>query len=242
MLARMKDVKTPSGEPTRISRSKVELFLECPRCFYLDKKHGVVRPDNAAYSLNLAVDHLLKKEFDLYRLKEEPHPLMSLYGVEAVPFKHRDMDLWRGKGIGASFGNLAVFGIVDDVWKHDDGTLAIVDYKATSTNAAITLDGDYRAGYKRQLEFYQWLFRRNGFEVSDTGYFVFVNADKERDAFDKRLEFTPQILSYQGNGEWIGDALTAIRECLESDVPPPSSNDCKWCAYRMAAKRAEGSI
>lgn len=231
----MRDSTAPTGEPIRISRSKVELFLECPRCFYLDKVRGVTRPDFASYSLNLAVDHLLKKEFDMYRLSEKAHPLMSLYGVEAVPFKHRDMDTWRTKGIDAVHDGLFLFGIVDDVWKHDDGTLAIVDYKATSTGAAITLDGDYRAGYKRQLEFYQWLFRHNGFDVSDTGYFVFVNADKEKDTFDKKLEFTPQILPYEGKGEWIEDALIAIKECLESDVPPPSSSDCKWCAYRKKA-------
>lgn len=233
----------PKGsEPIRISRSKVELFLECPRCFYLDKKKGVTRPDHATYSLNLAVDHLLKKEFDLYRLKAEPHPLMSLYGVEAVPFRHRDMDQWRTKGIDTRRGNLLLFGIVDDVWQHVDGTLAIVDYKATSTNAAISLDHDYRAGYKRQLEFYQWLFRQNGFDVSDTGYFVFVNADKEKDAFNKKLEFTPQILPYEGKDDWIADTLDAIGECLVGDVPPPSSNDCEWCAYRKAIEAAESSI
>jgi len=232
----------PNEDTIRISRSKVELFLECPRCFYLDKKRGVVRPDHAAYSLNLAVDHLLKKEFDFYRLKEEAHPLMALYGVEAVPFKHRDMDAWRTKGIEVRREGLLLFGIVDDVWKHDDGTLAIVDYKATSTNAAITLDGDYRAGYKRQLEFYQWLFRRNGFDVSDTGYFVFVNADKEKDAFSRKLEFTQQVLPYEGNGAWIEDSLSAIKECLEHDIAPPSSNDCEWCAYRKAAEAGEGSI
>lgn len=239
MLSGVKASNANAGHPIRISRSKVELFVECPRCFYLDKVHAVSRPDSATFSLNLAVDHLLKKEFDLYRLREEPHPLMSLYGVDAVPFKHKDMDSWRTKGIDTVHDGLQLFGIVDDVWKHDDGTLAIVDYKATSTNAAITLDGEYRAGYKRQLEFYQWLFRRNGFDVSDTGYFVFVNADKEKDTFDKKLEFIPQILPYEGGGEWIHDALHAIRECLGSDVPPPSSNGCKWCAYRKSAATKE---
>lgn len=238
-MAFMKDTTTSTGEPIRISRSKVELFVECPRCFYLDKVRGVARPDFASYSLNLAVDHLLKKEFDMYRLSEKPHPLMTLYGVEAVPLKHRDLDLWRTKGIDAVHDGMRLFGIVDDVWQNDDGTLAIVDYKATSTGAAITLDGDYRAGYKRQLEFYQWLFRHNGFDVSDTGYFVFVNADKEKDSFDKKLEFVPQILPYEGKGEWIEDALVAIKECLESDVPPPSSNNCKWCAYRKEARQSD---
>lgn len=226
-----------AGEPLKVSRSKVELFLECQRCFYLDKKRGVLRPDGAVFSLNLAVDHLMKKEFDAYRLEDRAHPIMDLYGVDAVPLRHRDMDLWRTKGIDTvdSKSGLRLYGIVDDVWKHEDGSLAIVDYKATSTPATITLDGEWRAGYKRQLEFYQWLFRRNGFTVSDTGYFVFVNADKDKNLFDKKLEFSMQVLPYEGDDAWVDDVLPAIAECLAGDVPPPSSSDCKWCAYRKKA-------
>jgi len=228
----------------RISRSKVELFLECQRCFYLDKKEGIARPDGATFSLNLAVDHLLKKEFDIFRLRGEAHPLMTMYGVDAMPYRHRNMDEWRTKGIDTvhSASGLRLYGIVDDVWEHRDGSLAIVDYKATSTPSVITLEGPWRAGYKRQLEFYQWLFRRNGFNVSDAGYFVFVNADKDKEAFDKKLEFSVQVLPYEGSDAWVEDALMAIKECLESDVPPPSSNDCKWCAYRKKSAESERGI
>ena len=34
---------------------------------------------------------------------------------------------------------------------------------------------DYKAGYRRQMEMYQWIARRKGFTVSDTGYFVYVD-------------------------------------------------------------------
>ncbi len=30
-----------SKEPFRLSRSKIDLFLECARCFYLDRRLGV---------------------------------------------------------------------------------------------------------------------------------------------------------------------------------------------------------
>lgn len=33
-----------SSAPFALSRSKVELFLDCPRCFYLDRRLGVARP------------------------------------------------------------------------------------------------------------------------------------------------------------------------------------------------------
>ncbi len=46
----------------KLSRSKIDLFLECPRCFYLGNRLGVSRPPGFPFTLNSAVDALLKKE------------------------------------------------------------------------------------------------------------------------------------------------------------------------------------
>lgn len=230
-----------SAEPFPISRSKMELFLECPRCFYMDRVHGVGRPSGPPFSLNLAVDALMKKEFDTFRLSGQPHPIMTMYGVDAVPFRHPDLATWRDtpQGIRCLHGptNIELFGIVDDIWVQPDGHLAVVDYKATSTAATITLDN--RHGYKRQLEVYQWLLRHHGFEVSNTGYFVFVNGVRDRDMFDRKLEFVMSVISYEGSDEWVEDALMGMKECLVRDLPPPSTADCEWCGYRKQSIEVE---
>src|SRR3972149_10694277 len=87
--------------PYRISRSKIDLFLNCPRCFYLDRRLGVSQPPGFPFSLNSAVDKLLKKEFDILRKKGEAHPLMKKFGIDAIPLKHEKLDEWRDpfKGI-----------------------------------------------------------------------------------------------------------------------------------------------
>ncbi|MCX7881103.1 MAG: PD-(D/E)XK nuclease family protein, partial [Patescibacteria group bacterium] len=84
-----------SKEPFRISRSKMELFLECPRCFYLDRRLGLNRPESPAFTLNSAVDHLLKNEFDLLRKKGQRNLLMKEFDVNAIPFNHPDFYKWR---------------------------------------------------------------------------------------------------------------------------------------------------
>src|SRR3989338_7188066 len=81
--------------PFRLSRTKIDLFMECPLCFYLDRRLGVGRPPGFPFSLNSAVDALLKKEFDIHRARGTKHPLMEAYGVNAVPFSHEKMDEWR---------------------------------------------------------------------------------------------------------------------------------------------------
>src|SRR3989339_1625203 len=192
----------------RLSRSKIDLFIKCSHCFYLDRVLGVGQPPGFPFSLNSAVDKLLKKEFDAHRAKHTTHPLMKHYGIDAIPLAHEKIDEWRDslRG-GITFkmdgSNVTVTGGVDDVWVKPDGEFAIVDYKATSKEEEVTLDADWQICYKRQMEIYQWLFRKNNFKVSDIGYFVYCNGDTDKNAFDGKLEFKVKIIPYTGNDSWV---------------------------------------
>lgn len=228
------------GKNFRLSRSKIGLYLECPRCFYLDNKLGTARPPGFPFNLNSAVDALLKKEFDIHRAGKTAHPLMQAYGLDAVPFEHEQINVWRENFKGISHYHeptgFTVSGAVDDVWEKPGGELVIVDYKSTSKDERIeALDKEWHIGYKRQMEVYQWLFRQNGFTVSDTGYFVYANASKDRKAFDGKLEFEVTLVPYTGDASWVDGTLTEIKASLESDAIPEATADCDYCRYREAA-------
>jgi CRISPR/Cas system-associated exonuclease Cas4 (RecB family) len=219
--------------------------MQCPRCFYLDRRLGIGRPSIPAFTLNSAVDSLLKKEFDLLRKRGEAHELMKKYQVDAVPFSHPELPVWRDdmyqyKGASAldKKSNFIISGIVDDIWKDSKGKLIIVDYKATSTSKEISLEDKWKQGYKKQIEVYQWIFRKNDFDVSDMGYFVFANAAKNRSKFDGKLEFVLSIVPYKGNTSWIEPLLLEIRKILSSDELPDYSEECEYCAYREKTKKA----
>src|SRR3989344_8568487 len=145
-----------SLEPFKLSRSKIEDFLRCPRCFYLDRRLGVGKPPSFPFTLNSAVDHLLKKEFDIHRAKGEPHPLMKHYKVDAIPFQHPDLDKWRENFVGLQYHheptNFIVTGAVDDLWQTPEGEIIEVDYKATSKDAQVGIDADWQQGYRNQME------------------------------------------------------------------------------------------
>jgi CRISPR/Cas system-associated exonuclease Cas4 (RecB family) len=233
-----------SNEPFKISRSAIDLFLECPRCFYLDKKLGLARPDGYPFSLNNAVDTLLKKEFDIHRKAGTKHPLMKAYKLNVVPLAHEKIDEWRdSRNKGIRFlhkeTNLEIFGGVDDVWVNDSGELHVVDYKATSKNGEVGIDADWQISYKRQVEVYQWLFRKNGFKTSNIAYFVYCNGDTDKEAFDGKLEFNIKIIPYQGNDDWVEGTIINIKKCLtDENIPDPDPN-CDYCKYRFAAKKLE---
>lgn len=240
---RTKNLYDPEAkEPFRLSRSKIDLFCECPRCFYLDRRLGVGRPPGPPFSLNIAVDKLLKKEFDLHRAKDKVHPLLKRYGLKLVPFSHEKMNEWRENFKGVQYlhkpTNLVITGAVDDIWT-DKKEIFVVDYKATSKDGEITeLDKEWQDGYKRQMEIYQWLLRQNGFAVSDTGYFVYCNGKTDREAFDAKLEFDINLIVYEGNDSWVEKTILAAHECLQKDKIPPSGKGCDYCAYVKAVNGA----
>ncbi len=225
-------------KPQRLSRTKIEEFVQCPRCFYLGYKLKVRKPSFPSFTLNSAVDYLLKREFDIYRKEQRPHPLMESYGIKAVPFSHEKIDKWRNSGVvfWHRETNFEVLGKVDDLWVDKEGNLIVVDYKSTSTSQEITLEGMYKEMIKREVEVYQWIFKNLGFQVSDTAFFVYVNAIKERSSFDGRLEFDKQIIPYKGDISWIEPTLFEIREILNSDKVPDPSPTCEFCEYVRRAK------
>ncbi len=244
---RTKNLYDPeTKERFRLSRSKIDLYINCPRCFYLDRKLGVAQPPGYPFSLNSAVDKLLKKEFDIHRAHGTTHPLMKTYGIDAIPLAHEKINEWRdslrgGITVNIKGTNVVVTGGVDDVWVTPSGEYLIVDYKATSKEEEVTLDADWQIGYKRQMEIYQWLFRQNGFRVSTTGIFVYCNGNTDKEAFDGRLEFDIKIIPYEGDDSWVENTIKDAITCLKQDKLPDPGPDCDFCKYREAASKVEGN-
>ncbi len=228
------------GAKWRLSRSKIDLFIECPRCFYIDNKLGTARPRGPAFTLNVAVDALFKSEFDTYRKKKEAHPLMKQYHIDAVPFEHKMLNTWRENFEGIEHVHaktgLTISGAIDDVWIDTEGKLIVVDYKATAKEGTIeTLsDSSWEDQYKRQIGVYQWLFIQNGFKVNDVGYFVYANGDGSLPEFNNTLTFETTLVPCEGDMDWIEPTLLKIKECLESDTFPKSGEACEFCPYREA--------
>ena len=232
------------GQNWKLSRSKIDLFSKCPRCFYIDNKLGVKQVPPFPFSLNSAVDHLLKQEFDAHRVKGEQHPLQKEYGIDAIPAKHDEIDEWRRNFGGVRYlhepTGMLVTGAIDDLWVDSKGDYIVVDYKATAKGEAVKeLNQAWQDGYKRQMEVYQWLLRRNGLKVSNTGYFVYCTGKTDMAAFDKKIDFDINLIPYVGNDSWIEGTLSKIKECLESEIIPESKENCDFCAYWNARRKFE---
>ena len=233
--------------PYELSRSRIENFVKCPACFYLQQVKGIKYPSIPGFNINEATDILLKRDFDKCRAEGITHPFLEQAGYGyLIPYQHDDFELWtQSMHFGAEGRmntvheetNLKIGGGLDDVWLNTKtNQLHIVDYKSTSVKTAgkgITLDDPWKDAYKRQMDLYVWVMRRKGFDVSDTGYFLYCDGDRFIDkAFllDKHavMHFKMSILPYDVNTEWIKPTLFKIKENLISDECPNHSDDCEF--------------
>ena len=237
MAIRSRNLYKPNQEkPFKLSRSKVDNFISCKRCFYIDRRLGVGHPPGFPFNINSAVDELLKKEFDQYRQVGKPHPYMDNVDRNLIPYSHEKLDEWRENFKGVQYHhketNLIFTGAVDDLWLDTDtNEVVVVDYKATSKNSEVTIDADWQQGYRRQMDFYQWLLRKNGLDVSDVGYFVYCNGDKQKSSFENKVHFNVSVLEYKGNDTWIDNTILEIKKLLDQNIVPSFTENCDYCIY-----------
>ena len=54
-------------DPFILSRTGIDEFLDCPKCFYLKRRLGLAFPKSFPLTLAIATDAILKNEFDEIR-------------------------------------------------------------------------------------------------------------------------------------------------------------------------------
>jgi hypothetical protein len=234
--------KPNQKEDFKLSRSKFDNFLLCPRCFYMDRVIGLQEPGMPGWSLNSATDELLKKEFDVCRELQVPHRLFKAFGLDhIVPYKNLLMDTWRDSLRGGLIHrfedtNILLSGGVDDIWE-DTKTkeLIVVDYKSQASSDPVEeesyLSSGYHQGYKTQIDFYNYLLTSMGYKVSPLSYFLVVNANKTLDGFFGEMKFSETIIPYRHDISWLPNKIREMVNLMNQDKIPEGNQSCENCAY-----------
>ncbi len=220
----------------KISRSEIELFVQCPRCFYLDVIDKIHRPVGFPVSLKSGVLALLRKEFDAHRQAGTQHPLQEKFEVAAIPAQHDQIDEWRKPdNAGVVFQDISrgfhLYGSIDDLWQNEKGEYHVVDYKATAKFSPVSVLPSWADAYCRQMEIKQWLLRKNGLNVSDISYFVYCTGDINAAGLNDHLDFHTHIIACPGDDSWVEQAVHSAYLLLKNHQIPQASDDCEFCHY-----------
>jgi hypothetical protein len=223
---------SPKISTLKISRSGLNLFLQCPRCFWLDLHHKIKRPPGFPFTLSIAVDQLVKMEFDKYRSKGQLPPVLKKFGIkDAKLYNGPEFAEWRinFKGI-AYFDetlNAILYGAIDDILEFSDGSLAVIDYKSSGAKE-ITIYDDYQ----KQMDVYNYILNQKGRETYPEAFFVFYKVIKEGETgFDNVLKFSEEVRKVKVDTSWVADAFEKAVETARSDEAPKSSGECDHCHY-----------
>jgi hypothetical protein len=243
-------------EPYELSRTRIENFIKCPACFYLEQVGGVKKPSIPGYNINEATDVLLKRDFDEHRKAGTCHPFLKENGLDhLVPLDDDRFELWTQSlhfGAAGRFNtiheetNLKVGGGLDDVWLNTEtNQVHLVDYKSTSQKSAgkeITLDDWWKASYKRQMDFYIWVMNRLGLDTSSVGYFLYCDGDRfTEEKFlhqgHATMQFKVTLLAYQSDLSWIEPTLMNIKKLLDAKNCPDHLEKCEYGKFLAACRK-----
>lgn len=242
----------PTMKRAAISRRQLDLFLKCPRCFWLEKRHGISQPSTYPLALNQAMDTLLKQEFDLYRSKGQPHPLLGSHWacgedgvlgaaacgpVEARLFSGLDLlQEWRNNRKGVRWTDpqtgVTLFGAIDDILEFPDGRLAVLDYKSSGASSIHVYPS-----YRFQLEVYSFLLEQLGYPTAGVGYLAYFVAVKDN-GFEGRLPFAGTLVRVATDPGRVAEIFREAVALGQSDQMPDAGEECDLCRWFDQAEEA----
>jgi len=212
----------------KLSPSSLNLFLECPRCFWLQLVKKERRPPTPFPSLPNGMDMILKTHFDNFMEKNKlPPELKELKGYKL--FKDKEiLKIWRSNFKGIQYldkkSNILLRGAVDNILTKKD-KLIVLDYKTRG----YPVKEDTHEHYINQMDLYNFLLRKNKYKTEDYTYLIFYYPNKVTETgeviFDTKLI---KVKTSPKRGEKVFKEAIKVLQGKE----PKESKDCGFCKLR----------
>lgn len=209
----------------KLSPSSIGLMQECERCFWMEKHKKWKRPSGIFPSLPSGVDKILKEHFDYFMEKGElPPELCNHEHCENMKlFDNVELlKIWRNNRKGILWeddeGNI-LHGAVDNILVSGK-KLIVLDYKTRG----FELKEDTHEHYQHQLDIYNFLLRKNGYETEDFGFLLFYVPEKVLETGE--FVFKTRLIKMEANTKHAEKLFNTALKLLNGECP---SKCCEWC-------------
>lgn len=202
---------------------------ECPRCFWLSN-HGKHRPSGIFPSLPNGMDKILKIHFDKFMARNELPPELRKECADCKLFADKKLlEEWRnsrrGLWIEDKDGNI-LHGGIDNLLTRK-GKLIVLDYKTRG----YPLKDDTAERSRLQLDVYNFLLRKLGYETEDFSFLLFYFPKEVLETGE--VIFDTQLVKMKvdvENAEKIWKkAIKLLNEKCPKIHTEDSEEKCPWC-------------
>lgn len=218
----------------KLSPSTLNLFLECPRCFWLDKIKFIKRPRGIFPSLPGGMDRVIKLRFDSFRAKGALPPELDSSTFDGIRL-FRDqakLDAWRNWRTGLVWQDSegsALSGAIDDLLVKGEVFIPF-DYK---TKGSVTTEEDAVKYYQNQLDCYALLLQENRMPTAGFGYLLFYSPNRAEEKGSVLFEL--QAIKVGTDVERARETFRRAAALLKGPLPKTSSA-CEHCAWLTKLK------
>jgi hypothetical protein len=211
--------------PFKLSPSTLNLMQECPRCFWLTQHKVWKRPAGIFPSLPSGMDRILKTHFNKFMEKGQLPPEICKNG-ECKNMKlfdnHELLAIWRSNFKGIVYkdkeGNI-LKGAVDNILMKGK-KLIVLDYKTRGYD----LKEDTAEHYQLQLDIYNFLLRKEGYDTEDYSFLLFYVPKEVLETGE--VIFDTTLVKMKVDVKKAEKVWKEAIKLLNGDCPKKS---CEWC-------------
>lgn len=217
----------------------IALFLQCKRCFWLSVVKGLKRPDNIFPSLPSGMDRILKEHFDRFaKIKELPPEIRQQDHLkDCCLFDDKNLlEAWRDAKRGLAYkdpqSGVILKGAIDNIIKKGE-KLIVLDYKTRG----YPLKENTHQYYQVQMDFYNFLLRKNGHDTEDFAFLLFYYPNKVTPTGEVIFDTTLKVI--QTDVQKAIEILNQAIKTLQDKIPQRDPN-CSYCEYKQ--KEYQGDL
>ena len=208
----------------KLSPSSLNLFLECPRCFYLQIVKGIRRPSGPFPSLPSGMDKVLKEHFDRFMEKGELPPEIAEGCKDCKLFDDQEkLKVWRSNFKGIEFldeeNDVLLHGAIDNLLVKNK-KIIVLDYKTRG----FPLKEDTHEHYQLQMDLYNFLLRKNGYSTEDYTYLLFYYPKEVKD--NGEVVFNTEMRKIKVN---VSDGEKVFNDAVKCINGKEPEDRCEWC-------------
>jgi CRISPR/Cas system-associated exonuclease Cas4 (RecB family) len=201
-----------------IGVTSLQSVLDCSLCFWISERVG--SPPSIFPGIPSQVDSVIKNYMKLFVGRSD---LPKWFPVRGTLLETGQTIRARDPGTG-----IVLKGVLDALVRTPDGKYHIVDYKTGRPSEEVP------SYYQMQLDGYAYLLEHNSFRPVGSGVLLYFTP-AQGDLSEGLFPFKITAVRTRVYPSRIPPVLARAKQIIESEIPPPRSENCEMCIWREQA-------